>query len=209
MSQPLDFYEKKARLSGYNLVAGVDEAGRGPLAGPVVAACCFIPLDVIFPGINDSKKLSSQQRADFYHQITLTPGAVYGIGIVESFIIDKINILQATMKAMQLAIFHMPIQPDYLLVDGNKLPSLDIPAQALIGGDSLSQSIMAAAILAKYTRDQIMLKAHRFWPSYGFDKHKGYGTPHHLEKLREHGTSPIHRDWKLLRNFASGLKQGS
>ena len=201
MSQPLDFYEKKARLSGYNLVAGVDEAGRGPLAGPVVAACCFIPPDVIFSGINDSKKLSSQQRADFYHQITSTPGAIYGIGIVESFIIDKINILQATLKAMQLAIAHMPTQPEYLLVDGNKLPALDIPAEALIGGDSLSQSIMAAAILAKYTRDQIMLKAHRLWPSYGFDKHKGYGTPGHLEKLREHGTCAIHRDWKLIRNF--------
>ena len=188
----LTFYEEKARSAGYQHVAGIDEAGRGPLAGPVVAACCSIPPDVIFEGIDDSKKLTSDERSDFYKQILSQPGVIYGIGIVESFLIDKINILQATLKAMQIAIAHMPLQPDYVLIDGNKLPSLSIPAQALIGGDALSQSIMAAAILAKYTRDQIMIKAHRLFPSYGFDRHKGYGTPEHLAALQK-GPCVIHR----------------
>ncbi len=199
----LSFYEKKARLSGYSFVAGVDEAGRGPLAGPVVAASCFLPQDVYFEGINDSKKLSSEKRAYFYEKIIRTPGIVYGIGIVESFIIDKINILQATLKAMQIAVAHMPMPPDYVLVDGNKLPFLPMPALAIIDGDALSHSIMAAAILAKYTRDQIMLKAHHLWPSYGFDKHKGYGTPQHLRALRERGPCVIHRDFAPVRNLIS------
>lgn len=203
MSQLLDlsFYEKKAKAAGYRLIAGVDEAGRGPLAGPVVAAACSIPSDVYFEGIKDSKKLSTEQRSDFYQRIVGTPGLIYGIGIVESFIINQINILQATFLAMQLAIAHMPLQPDYLLIDGNRLPLLTIPALALTRGDSLSHSIMAAAILAKYTRDQIMLKAHRFWPFYGFDQHKGYGTPQHLQALRDKGPCVIHRNFAPVKSF--------
>jgi ribonuclease HII len=208
MSQLLDLYEVRARLSGYRLIAGVDEAGRGPLAGPVVAAACFIPEGVHFKGIDDSKKLSSQERADFYRQIVGQAGVVYGVGVVESFIIDKINILQATLRAMQIAIDHMPVQPEYLLIDGNKLPTLAIPAQAITRGDSLSQSIMAAAILAKYTRDQIMIKAHRLWPFYGFDRNKGYGTPEHLIALRRWRPCAIHRNFAPVRNCLHSLNAG-
>ncbi|MFS8563317.1 MAG: ribonuclease HII [Rhabdochlamydiaceae bacterium] len=203
MSQLLDlsFYEQKAKAAGYRFIAGVDEAGRGPLAGPVVAAACYIPSGICFEGIDDSKKLSPGERSKLYQQITQTPGLVYGIGIVESFIINQINILQATFLAMQLAIAHMPLQPDYLLIDGNRLPLLTIPALPITRGDSLSHSIMAAAILAKCTRDQIMLKAHRLWPFYGFDQHKGYGTPQHLQALQEKGPCVIHRNFAPIKSF--------
>ncbi len=195
----LTYHEEDLKSLGYKRIAGVDEAGRGPLAGPVVAACCSIPEGIFFEGINDSKKLIPSEREFFYKKILSQPGLLYGIGIVESFLIDKINILQATLRAMQIAVAHMPLEPDYILVDGNKLPSLTIPAKALIGGDSLSHSIMAAAILAKYTRDQIMEKAHRLFPLYGFDKHKGYGTPQHLAALKAHGPCIIHRDFAPVR----------
>lgn len=199
----LSYHEETLRALGYKRIAGVDEAGRGPLAGPVVAACCFIPDKVFFEGINDSKKLTPSLRASFYQKILSQQGVLYGIGIVESFIIDKINILQATLRAMQIAIANMPRAPDYILVDGNKLPSLTIPAKPLIGGDCLSQSIMAAAILAKYTRDQIMQKAHDLFPVYGFDQHKGYGTAQHLAALKEHGPCVIHRSFAPIKALKS------
>jgi ribonuclease HII len=186
-------YEEEARKLGYCAIAGVDEAGRGPLAGPVVAAACILPEGVSFPDINDSKKLSPDERRDLAQQVKATPGIVYGIGSVESLLIDQINILQATFRAMAAAVAALSRAPDYLLVDGHLFPSLGIPTKGIVGGDTLSQSIMAAAILAKEERDAEMRRHHTTWPLYGFDAHKGYGTPDHLAALRRHGPCPIHR----------------
>lgn len=185
-------YETRARLLGFAQIAGVDEAGRGPLAGPIVAAACIVPEHVSFQGIQDSKKLSSSRREFFYHAILNEPGVIYGIGIVSSCIIDQINILQATLRAMLKAVQSLPKRPDYILVDGNQAPHFGIPTQTIIRGDSLSQSIMAAAILAKYIRDLLMQEYHLRWPQYGFDAHKGYGTKAHLKAL-EKGPCPLHR----------------
>ena len=192
----LTAYESRARAQGYKAIAGVDEAGRGPLAGPVVAAACIFPEGFYLPGINDSKKLTAEERERLYALIRENPEILSGVGIVESLIIDQINILQATFQAMAAAISALSQKPDYLLIDGNQMPlrlKLELPCEGIVEGDSLSQSIMAAGILAKVTRDRIMLEHHKTWPQYGFNEHKGYGTEKHLKGLKEFGPCPIHR----------------
>jgi ribonuclease HII len=189
----LCIFEENARMKGYKVIAGIDEAGRGPLAGPVVAAACILPEGLYLEGVNDSKKLTSDQRQQLFDKITAHPEIVFSIGIIEPSVIDQINILQATFKAMQEAVNKLGIKPDYLLVDGSLIPTFKLPAEAIIKGDSLSQSIAAASIIAKVTRDEIMLEYHAKWPQYGFNSHKGYPTRQHLLSLAEHGPSPIHR----------------
>jgi len=191
--EALTKYEKQARAKGYQLIAGVDEAGRGPLAGPVVAAACIIPEGIYFEGINDSKQLSPEQRERLYEAIRQNPDILSGVGVVDAILIDQINILQATFYAMVAAVAALRQKPDYVLVDGPYIPNFDIPAEGIIEGDTLSQSIMAAAIIAKCTRDRMMVKFDEQWPQYGFKRHKGYGTPEHLAALQLHGPCSIHR----------------
>lgn len=186
-------YEKKAREWGYQRIAGVDEAGRGPLAGPVVAAACFLPEGTLIEGIDDSKKLLPTERHKIFQQILSLSEVDYGIGIIDALIIDQVNILQATFQAMIAAIARLSQKPDYILVDGNKMPSARIPGQAIIKGDSLSQSIAAASIIAKETRDELMNAFHEKWPQYGFITNKGYGTEEHLQAIQKYGPCPIHR----------------
>lgn len=185
--------EAEARKKGFRLIAGVDEAGRGPLAGPVVAAACSIPEGIYFPGINDSKLLLAAHRETLYHQITSHPAVHFGIGIVDHVAIDRINILQATFQAMREAVSQMRETPDCLLVDGPHTFTNEIPSQAVIKGDRRCQMIAAASIIAKHQRDQIMIAYDAEYPQYGFAAHKGYGTERHRVALAKYGPSPIHR----------------
>ena len=184
--------EKAAEAEGFSCIAGIDEAGRGPLAGPVVAAACIFKEPLFFPGINDSKLLSPKKREQLFLELTNHPNVLYGIGIISHTIIDEINILQATHRAMHEAIANLKEEPDYLLVDGLQL-KISTPSRKVIKGDRLSQTIAAASIIAKETRDALMLDYHQKYPEYGFDAHKGYGTKRHRDALKEHGFSPIHR----------------
>lgn len=186
-------FERKLWRQGLILIAGVDEAGRGPLAGPVVAAAVIFPPRTNIKGLNDSKKLSTRQRERLFIQIQKKALGI-GIARVGPKIIDRINILRATLLAMKLAVKALPIQPDYLLIDGVRMKiDLPIEQESIIGGDGKSASIAAASIVAKVTRDRIMLKYHQKHPQYGFAAHKGYGTKLHMRKLQEHGPSSIHR----------------
>lgn len=178
---------------GYQVIAGVDEAGRGPLAGPVVAAACVFSRGLVIEGIDDSKKLTPKQREELYQVLVNHPEIDFALGIVEHSQIDAINILRATLEAMAIAVKNLALEPDFLLVDGNQRPPTEIALKTVIKGDSLSQSIAAASILAKHSRDQMMLQFHQEWPQYGFDKHKGYATRTHLQAIQEHGPCPIHR----------------
>jgi len=187
----MSLHEQRLKAKGFVLIAGIDEAGRGPLAGPVVAAACILPDDALFERLNDSKQLSPQQRNLLFERITRC--SMYGIGTVAVKTIDRINILQATFLAMRKAVKALPVQPDYLLVDGNQLPRMKIPSEALVQGDCLSISIAAASIIAKVTRDRIMEDLDGKWPQYGFKQHKGYGTEQHLNAISAHGPCPIHR----------------
>lgn len=189
----LTLFEREARQQGYQWIAGIDEAGRGPLAGPVVAAACILPERVRLKGINDSKQLSSLQRGELLQRILATSGMRYGVGIVGPARIDEINILQASMEAMREAIERLEPLPDYLLVDGPRMPLESIPGKAIIRGDALSQAIAAASIIAKETRDRIMREYHQQWPYYGFDHNYGYPTREHIKALKIYGRSPIHR----------------
>ncbi|MHB8903860.1 MAG: ribonuclease HII [Patescibacteria group bacterium] len=190
--------ESKYFELGYKLIGGVDEAGRGPLAGPVVAACVVIGPDFKIDStdlelINDSKKLSAKKREKLFGLIKEKALAVE-IGIVDNLIIDKINILQASFLAMRRAIKKLKIEPDYILVDGNfKIPKLEKPQEAIIGGDGKVWAIAAASIIAKVSRDWLMSEMAKKYPEYEFEKHKGYGTKLHLEKITEFGPCPIHR----------------
>lgn len=186
-------YEIQAKIEGYRFIAGVDEAGRGPLAGPVVAAACILPNNFYLPGLCDSKMLTSLQRQSLYDRLQNWPGLFAGVGIVEAAIVDKNNIFRATLQAMQYAIEALSQIPDYVLIDGKHLPSLPMFAKPIIRGDQLSQSIMAASILAKVTRDKIMIRYDHKWPEYGFARHKGYSTQKHLNALNERGPCLIHR----------------
>lgn len=186
-------YEKRAHLKGYKFVAGVDEAGRGPLAGPVVAAACIIPEGLYIDGVNDSKQLTPEKRAKIFDLLISSPDVMYGIGIVEADEIDQINILQATFRAMQRAVEKLPTLPDFVLVDGSLLPKWKYPSQAIVKGDSLSYSIAAASIIAKETRDELMKCYDIQFPGYGFGKHKGYGTKTHVEAIESLGPCLIHR----------------
>ena len=185
-------FERKARELGYSLIAGVDEAGRGPLAGPVVAAAVILPLDFRTDGVRDSKKLSPLQREDAYERI-LSEAEAVGIGVSDTEEIDRINILQATYCAMRSAIAALHTDLDCVLVDGRAIPQLSIPQQAIVRGDNLSVSIGAASIVAKVTRDRIMLEMDGRYPGYGFARHKGYCTPEHIEAICRQGVCEIHR----------------
>ena len=189
----LDQFEKELSGKGYALIAGVDEAGRGPLAGPVVAAAVIFLDKQIPEGINDSKQLSDTQRRRLFDILMNNERILKGIGICGEKIIDQINIREASFQAMHTALQKLSVKPDYVLVDGFKIPFLETPHMGIIKGDSLSYSIAAASILAKVTRDNLILSYHEVYPEYGFSRHKGYGTAEHLEALGRLGPSPIHR----------------
>lgn len=191
--QQMMLYEEEAYLRGFRSIAGIDEAGRGPLAGPVVAAACILPRGLLISGVNDSKQLIPKIREQLFERLTTDPSIVFGVGIIEADQIDKLNIYQATIQAMWQAIEQLDPYPDCLLVDGMSLSHKSIPCQKIIRGDQLSVSIAAASIIAKETRDRIMRDYHGQWPEYGFNRHKGYGTEKHLEALERHGPCPIHR----------------
>ena len=185
-------HERRLWRRGVQHIAGVDEAGRGPLAGPVVAAAVVLPQQIDFPGLDDSKKLSPQKREILYDLIAKQAFAV-GVGRVDHQEIDRINILQASLKAMREALAALKIRPDRVLVDGSHTPNSPFPEVAISGGDAQSLSIAAASVIAKVTRDRIMVELDRDFPQYGFAKHKGYGSPEHLRALRKYGPCPIHR----------------
>lgn len=174
------------------VICGVDEAGRGPLAGPVCAAAVILPANLEIPGLTDSKKLTDKKRRELY-PIIMEQAIAYGIGFASEQEIDEINILQATFLAMQRAIDQLAVKPDLALIDGNRQKDFGVPAKTVVKGDSLSASIAAASILAKVTRDNLMLEQAETYPQYKFDVHKGYGTKAHYEALREFGPCPIHR----------------
>lgn len=192
-------FEQEARREGKILIAGIDEAGRGPLAGPVVAAAVMLPLDAFIPGLNDSKKLSPQKREQLFDRI-LQNAISYGIGIADEDCIDTVNILNATKMAMMEAVAALDPQPEILLIDAVTLGDVAIPQKNIIRGDSLSVSIAAASILAKVTRDRMMEDLDGKFPQYGFKKHKGYGTKEHTDAIRAHGLCPIHRK-TFTKNF--------
>ena len=192
--QPTDLwaYEREAFADGVKLVCGVDEAGRGPLAGPVCAAAVILPPELVIPGLNDSKKLTDKKRRELYDVIT-AEAVSYGIAFASEKEIDEINILQATFLAMARAMEKLTPQPELALIDGNRAKDFGLPVRTIVKGDSLSASIAAASILAKVTRDRLMEQYDAVYPQYGFAVHKGYGTKRHYEALREFGPSPIHR----------------
>ena len=194
MTEELFNYDK---AFGVTALAGVDEAGRGPLAGPVVTACCMLPLDEIIEGINDSKKVSEKKREKLFDIITQK--ANYAIAIVDCETSDEINILAATKKAMSECIEKMPVRPDLVLVDAVELDT-DVKLKSIIKGDATSYNIAAASILAKVTRDRIMREMDALYPEYGFAKHKGYGTKDHINALIKYGPCPIHR-MTFIKNF--------
>ena len=185
-------YEKEALEKGYKTICGVDEAGRGPLAGPVCAAAVILPYDTIIEGVNDSKKLSEKKREELFDVIIDTALACsISFGTVEE--IEELNILNTTMLTMKRAVEGLKIKPDYAMIDGNRIPALDIDAEFIIKGDALSMSVAAASILAKVSRDRLMLEYAKEYPQYCFEKHKGYGTALHREMILKYGPSPIHR----------------
>lgn len=189
--EPTYNLELDLKNRGYQYIIGIDEAGRGPLAGPVVAAAVYLPDGFDFSGINDSKKLSSKKRELFYNKIIKE--CPYAISEVDEKLIDEINIRESTKLAMRNVVYNMP-EADFALVDGNFVPEfIDIPAQPVIGGDGLSVSIAAASIIAKVWRDKIMDSYHMRWPAYGFGKNKGYGTQHHRDVIKMIGPCSIHR----------------
>ncbi|MCF8023892.1 MAG: ribonuclease HII [Desulfobacteraceae bacterium] len=192
MSVPIGEFEGEARDSGYRRIAGVDEVGRGPLAGPVVSAAVILPDDFSVRGIADSKRLSSKIRQRLYKEI-YSHALTVGIGIVDPVEIDRINILQASLAAMAMAVKNLAPAPDCLLVDGRNPIGLDMTEKTIVGGDSRSVSIAAASIVAKVTRDRIMERYCTEYPEYGFSGHKGYPTKAHVAAIRDHGRCPIHR----------------
>ena len=186
-------YEKEAAVAGYLHICGVDEAGRGPLAGPVCAAAVILPAGCVIEGLNDSKKLTEKKREALYDPIREAAVAC-GIAFASVEEIETFNILQATFLAMERAVAQLEPAADFALIDGNRLPAgLPIPARTLVKGDSLSASVAAASILAKVTRDRYMLEQAAAYPQYGFEKHKGYGTKAHVEAIKAFGPCPIHR----------------
>ena len=185
-------YEARAAENGYTAVCGVDEAGRGPLAGPVCAAAVILPQGLVIEGLNDSKKLSEKKREMLYDKVTENALA-WSVAFASEAEIDEINILQATFLAMKRAVEGLGIKADYALIDGNRMPPLGVDGETVIKGDSLSMSIAAASIIAKVTRDRLMLEIDKEYPQYMFSQHKGYGTALHYEMLEKHGISPVHR----------------
>ena len=192
--EPVDLwkYEQKAFDAGLRLVCGVDEAGRGPLAGPVCAAAVILPPHLDIPGLNDSKKLTDKKRRELFDVIT-AEAVSYGIAFASHTEIDEINILQATFLAMERAIGQLDPKPELALIDGNRAKDFGLPVRTIVSGDALSASIAAASILAKVTRDRLMEELDGKYPEYGFAVHKGYGTKRHYEALRTYGPCEIHR----------------
>jgi ribonuclease HII len=193
MSRPSLAYESSWRDKGCAYVAGVDEAGRGPLAGPVSVAAVILPDGFEHEVLNDSKKLTEARRERIYEELITCDGLRWSVVLVDVEVIDRINILQATHSAMREAVLKLEPKPDVVLIDGLPVPRFPIQQQALVKGDSLSLSIAAASVIAKVTRDRLMLEAAREFPQYGFEKHKGYGTRQHLAALEKHGPCPLHR----------------
>lgn len=185
-------YEKEALCQGFKCVCGIDEAGRGPLCGPVCAAAVILPIDCEIEGINDSKKLSEKKRDALYDVIT-QKAIAYSVVMVDAATIDEINILQATFKAMREAVDRLAVKPDIALIDGNGKPGLSIEERTIVKGDAKSISIAAASILAKVTRDRYCIELDKKYPEYQFAKHKGYGTKLHYEMIAQYGICPEHR----------------
>ncbi len=175
-----------------HIICGVDEAGRGPLAGPVCAAAVILPPHLELNGLTDSKKLTDKRRRELFPMIQ-EQAIAYGIGLASEQEIDEINILQATFLAMQRALDQLPVRPDLVLIDGNREKDFGLPVKTVVKGDSLSANIAAASVLAKVTRDDLLVEMARTYPEYGFDIHKGYGTKAHYEALRKYGPCPTHR----------------
>ena len=188
----MDYFEKMYYGRGYQKIAGVDEVGRGPLAGPVVAAAVILPKDGIGPQLFDSKQISSKKREELYPSI-LKEALGVGVGIVGQEEIDRINIFQATLRAMVSAIENLPFPPDFLLIDGTQGLKFSIPQKSIVKGDRLSNSIAAASIVAKVTRDRMMEEYHRQYPQYDFARHKGYGTRQHRRAIEKFGICELHR----------------
>lgn len=193
--------EDACKEEGYRLICGVDEAGRGPLAGPVCAAAVILPEHLEIPGLNDSKKLSDKRRRELF-PIIQESALAYGIGFASPEEIDEINILQATFLAMRRAISQLHVTPDLALIDGNRETDFGVPCRTVVKGDSLSANIAAASVLAKVSRDDLMLKAAEAYPGYGFEIHKGYGTKAHYAALEEKGPCAIHRRTFLRKFYA-------
>ena len=189
---PTEEFEQEARRCGYRRIAGVDEAGRGPLAGPVVAAAVILPVRCRLVGVDDSKQLSVSER-DRLYTVILERAVLVGVGSATAEEIDRINILEATKLAMRRALAELSPAPDYVLIDAVSLTGVAMPVRPIIKGDALSLSIAAASIVAKVTRDRLMAQFHVVYPQYNFLSHKGYGTEEHLARLAEYGPSPIHR----------------
>lgn len=194
-------YEKEFLARGLKLIAGMDEAGRGPLAGPVVAACVILDPEKPVYGVNDSKKLSPKRRAELKAEIEEKALAI-GVGIVDEKTIDEINILEATKLAMKQAVQNLGVLPEILLIDALTLKDLPIPQEGIIKGDAKSVSIAAASIIAKETRDAMLMELDQQYPEYGFASHKGYGTPQHIQAIKEYGPLPVHRR-SFIKNFIS------
>jgi ribonuclease HII len=186
------FFESTAFEQGYKIIAGVDEAGRGPLAGPVVAAAVVLPAGITLPGIKDSKKMTEKARIKAFSEIVDVAEAI-GIGVVSHSYIDEFNILNASLEAMKRAVNNLDITPEYLLVDGIFKIPVSLPQKCIKKGDQLSHSISASSVIAKVYRDRIMHSYHMTYPEYGFSDNKGYGTEKHLESIKEYGPCPVHR----------------
>jgi len=186
-------YEQELGNLGYLHIAGVDEAGRGPLCGPVVATAVILPVNLYIEGINDSKKLSEKKREKIYEELVSNKDVSFAVGLSDVDVIEKVNILNATKLAMIQAINNLDIKPDYVLIDGNQNIDIDIQSQTLVSGDSKSASIAAASIIAKVTRDRMMYEFDEKYPEYSFGKHKGYGTKVHIEAIKKYGLCSIHR----------------
>lgn len=201
MDLDLFLYERQAASKGYKAVCGIDEAGRGPLAGPVCAAAVILPMGCEIPGLNDSKKLTERKRGQLF-PVILEKALAYGIGWADEKEIDRHNILQATFLAMGRAVAALPLAPDWAMVDGNRMPPLPVPGETVVKGDGKSASIAAASILAKVSRDRLMCRLDEEYPQYGFAKHKGYGTKAHYEAIKQYGLTPVHR-----RSFLKNLSE--
>lgn len=197
-----DLYSCEAALrKDFPILCGIDEAGRGPLAGPVCAAACVLPEGLVIEGLNDSKKLSEKRREALYEQIS-TQAVAWAVCLVDEAVIDEINILQATFRAMRGAVAKLGLQPDLCLVDGNRDPGLGLPTRTVVKGDASCASVAAASILAKVTRDRLMYAYDELYPGYGFAVHKGYGTKAHYAAIQQLGLCPIHRR-SFLKNYGS------
>lgn len=193
-------YERRAAGRGFGAVCGIDEAGRGPLAGPVCAAAVILPVGCEIDGLDDSKKLTEKKRERLF-DVVREKSRAYGIGWASEAEIDEYNILQATFLAMRRAVEALPVPADWAMVDGNRMPPLPVPGETVVKGDGLSASIAAASVLAKVSRDRLLRELDREYPQYGFARHKGYGTKAHYEAVKQYGVLPVHRK-SFLKNLS-------